>query len=298
MELFNNDDSTTKKYVPDNNIKGFFPRSELNDWTPLWEKLAFFLIGFLGLRLYSIIVQYIILATPLVSIKDGVVTVSNMAYALINFFTYLLLVITFVLFIFLDKRKTYQRILNELKQPKTYLWALVAFGMVIALQNILSLSFSALFPFYGSNANQNSIESIFAASPVLIFIMTVFFAPFCEELTYRIGLVDTIGHKYNLRWLGIAISALVFGLIHADIINSYRNLAEGIASGLGDAEITNLKNNLYNELLNLPVYMFSGFALGFVYAKSGKITSSMMGHMGVNLLSMIITIIQMASKNA
>lgn len=298
MELFNNEDSSVEKYVSENNIKSFFPRSELNDWTPLWEKLAFFFIGFLGLRLFSIIVQYIILATPLVSVKDGVLTVSDLAYALINFFTYLLLVIAFVLFIFLDRRKTYQRIFKELKQPRTYLWALVAFGMVIALQNILSLSFSALFPFYGSNENQNSVETIFAASPALVFIMTVFFAPFCEELTYRIGLVDTIGHRYSLRWLGIAISAVIFGLIHADIINSYRSLLSGISEGLGEAQITALRNNVYNELLNLPIYMFSGFALAFVYAKSGKITSSMMGHMGVNLFSMIAIIIQMASKNA
>jgi hypothetical protein len=42
-----------------------------------------------------------------------------------------------------------------------------------------------------------------------------------------------------------------------------------------------------NELLNLPIYVLSGFVFAFLYAKTGKISSSMMAHCYNNLYSYI-----------
>lgn len=294
MEIYNNDNKTTNTYKDNLDKKPFFPRSDLNDWTPIWEKIVFFVLGFIGIRLFSSLITRIIYVTPLVTIKDGIISLSLLGSVLINFFTYLLLVLSFCGLIFLDKRKTYKRIFFDFKKKETYLWALIGFGLVLGYQLALGNLFSATIPFYGSNANESGIEAMAKQYPILLFIMTVFFAPFVEELTYRVGLVDTFGHKYNLRWLGIILSAILFGLIHADISGTYYSYMTSIALQEEAATIEAYKIAFYNELLNLPIYIGSGFFLGLTYAKSGKIASSMVAHLSVNLFSMISLFIQNA----
>ncbi len=290
MEIFNNDDNSSEKYNDSTKERSFFPRSELNDWLPLWEKIAFFLIGFLGLKLISLIISRIMVLTLLPTEN------LTLAQVLVNFLTYLLLVLAFVGFIFLDKRKTYRKFINELKKPDTYVWALIGFGLVLGYQLLLGNLFSVSFSFYGNNNNESSIESMTSVYPVLMFIMTVFFAPFAEELTYRIGLVDTFGHKYKLRWLGIILSAIIFGCIHADIINCYNELVYYKEMEYSAEVIKEATYALYNEWLNLPIYIGSGFFLALTYSKSGKISSSMIAHMGVNMFSMIVSFIQTFGK--
>ncbi len=297
MEIYNSSENKTETYRADENTKSFFPRSDFNDWLPIWEKIAFFILGFLGIKLFSLVMSTIISMAGLVVVKDGYASFTPLGATLINFFTYLLLVLAFAGFLFFDKRKTYKKFVKEFTRVDTYIYALIGFGLVLGFQLLLGNIFAQTIPFYGSNANQEGIESMTKSYPALIFIMTVFFAPFAEELTYRIGLVDTIGHKYNLRWLGILLSAVIFGLIHANIASAYSDLSSLMAQENATAEaIENARHALYNEWLNLPIYIGSGFFLALTYAKSGKISSSMLAHFGVNLFSMIASFISNAGK--
>ena len=284
MEIFNDETQKNEKYSSSNENKSFFPRSELNDWLPLWEKVVFFLFGLFGLRIIATIVQLVVVATPLVVIDDGVVELTDFGSAFVNFFIYLLVAGGFLAFVFFDKRKTYQRLFKEFTKVDTYINAAIGFGLVFASQTILGNLFN-LIPWYGTNANQEAVNDIALRQPILMFITTVFLAPFVEELTYRVGVLDTLGHKYKFRWLGIVISALIFGLIHIDVLTPWSNLLTALSGGMEDVSI--FRYQLYTELLSLIIYVTSGLALGFTYAKSGKIASSMTAHMMVNILSMI-----------
>lgn len=288
MEVFNNENDKNEKYN-DSIKKSFFPRSELNDWTPRWEKIFFFLIGFLAPSIFSVIISYIFITIPSLIIvdEDGVISMTTFGSTLANFLIYLLIVVVFLLFLFFDKRKTYKRVFFDFRDIKTYIWGLIGFGLVIAFQTFFSYLYTLTIPFYGSNANQNAIESYTLNQPVLMIITTVLFAPFAEEMTYRAGLLDLFGHNYKRRYVGIIISCIVFGLIHADLISSYSAIIEATSLGYSESAIQAYRENFYNELLNLPIYMISGACLGFTYAKSGKISSSMVSHLLVNLFSMI-----------
>jgi membrane protease YdiL (CAAX protease family) len=298
MEIYNGENNTTEKYNEPTTKRSFFPRSQLNDWLPLWEKILFFLFGYLGLKIISRIMSYIFMSTSLVVFKDGVAYLTTLGSVLLNFLTYLLLCVGFIGILVFDKRKTYKKILEEFKNPTSYLWALIGFGLVLGSQTLLSNIFAKCFTFYGSNNNESSLETMTKYYPVLLIIMTAFFAPFCEELTYRVGLVDVFGHIYKFRWVGLLASAVVFGLIHTDLISTYSKYFTLVQNSESTAEaIQTAKYTIYNEWLNLPIYAISGFCLAFTYAKSGKITSSMLAHMGVNLLSMLTTIISNTGGN-
>ena len=282
--------NNNKRYPnnPDNTI---FPRSELNDYLPFWEKLTFFLIGFIGFQMLAMIVQLVVEAIPnMIVIEDEKVTsLSTLGETLVNFVSYLLLVIIFLLFLFFDKRDTYKRYFRSYTHPKAYLFTLMGFALLYGGQSVFSLLYTNFAPDYGTNANQSGLETLAVAYPAMLFFMIVFFAPFCEELTYRIGLVDLIGHKYKLRWLGIVISAIIFGFIHF----SFTTLFEyQIALNSGDVElIGTYRVELVKELLNLPVYIYSGLVLAFTYAISGEISSSTTTHLANNLLSFVAIMI-------
>ena len=86
--------------------------------------------------------------------------------------------------------------------------AVAALAGVYLVNILFSLMYSGI-PYYGSNDNQETITQSVGSNPVLMFFSVAIFAPICEELTYRIGLVDSIGHKK--RWLGVLLSSLIFG---------------------------------------------------------------------------------------
>ena len=294
MEIFNEETNRNEKYNDNTPSQGFFPRSELNDWLPIWEKIVFLLFGFIGMRLITMLVKRIIILTPLVVIKDGIATLTTFGSAFLNFLIYLIVMLGFLAFLFFDRRKTYQRLFKDFAKPETYIWAAIGFGLVFASQTILGNLFN-LIPWYGTGANQDAVSKITLAQPLLMIITTVIFAPFVEELTYRIGIVDTVGHKYKFRWLGIAASALLFGLIRIDIITPWMEMTEALAEGVSD--ISSYRYQIYTELLSLLIYVSSGFALAFTYAKSGKIASSMTSHMAVNIVSMISIFVSAAIQN-
>jgi membrane protease YdiL (CAAX protease family) len=58
-------------------------------------------------------------------------------------------------------------------------------------------------------------------------------------------------------------------------------------------------NNFLVELMNLPVYILSGFTFAFFYCFTGKIATSMFAHSLNNTLSVILVLVSFAiSQNS
>ena len=254
-----------------------FETSYINNNFTFWNKFIFFLVGFVGLELLSFIFQLIFLQIPAFTVGNGF---SPFGASLLNMLVYIIIFSVMLVLLLTNKKKPFFYILQEFKLGSTFGFMFMALGIIIAFNYLFSILYSPI-PIYGSNANQEGIETLTFSFPIMMLITTVFLAPFTEELTYRIGLLDTIGHKF--RWLGIVLSSVIFGLVHFD----YSPIILIIRTIQNSGDITLPLNLLYIELLNLPIYISMGGVLGFFYAKTGRITVSWGAHTLNNLLSFI-----------
>ena len=292
-------------YTPEqNNQKRTFAISDLNETTPLWKKIVFFAVGFLGLQLIALIVQIIIMTTKL--FDRSTMNFTILGSTLVNFITYVIICGILVLICFLGKDGAAKKIYTPFKKKETYTWGAIGFGLVLAINIFFSLIYNFL-PDFEQNANQMGINEMLNAYPFLVFIMTAIMAPIVEEITYRAGLCDLIGKKN--RWLGIILSAVLFGLIHFDFspilsliapskgyYESAGQFVEYTAEQLAKIKEVNL-HALFIELENLPVYICSGIALAFVYCKTGNLSTSMFAHCLVNSYSFLSFIANKAMQN-
>ena len=287
-----------------NNQKRTFAVSALNETTPLWKKVTFFCVGFLGLQVIALIVQLILMTTKLFDRTTMSFTI--LGSTLVNFITYVLICGILLLICFLGKDNAAKKIYTPFKKKETYTWGLVGFGLVLAINIFFSLIYN-LLPDFEQNANQMGINQMLSSYPFLVFIMTAIMAPIVEEITYRAGLCDLIGKKN--RWLGIILSAVLFGFIHFDFspilsliapskgyYESAGQFVEYTAEQLAMLKEVNL-HALFIELENLPVYIFSGIALAFVYCKTGNLSTSMFAHCLVNSYSFLSFIANKAMQN-
>lgn len=294
MEIYEN--NLTERQKKDTHYKGangkrpkgsrkplvFIHDSYRNRSTPTWEKIVFFLMGLIGLNVISVIVTSILTNTTFYDPNSEALTPKG--NALNRFLAYGILLGCFLLLICLDKHATYKKIFSDFRSWKPYVYGLCGFFGLILINIIFNAIYTATRPnIYGANDNQQSIESRRNASPALSIMTVVAFAPFCEEMTYRLGLLDAIGKKH--RWLGLVISALIFGAIHFDSTPGFlRNLYKS----KGERELyEKYRIRRINEWLNLPIYRLSGFILGLTYVSSGKMASSWISHRRLNGLSCI-----------
>lgn len=299
-----NDYPTNNPKNDEQKNRSFFNESALNNTLPMWEKIIFFVLGWLGFKFLSLVVQVIL--SPLYKAVG-----SNMFSCILMLVVYGLMAIFFAIFFIVDK-KAGKALINDFKDYKAMLLGVGICFLLLFVNAIISSIYSKAFPnIYGANSNQSGLNTEVATSPVMLFFPIVLFAPFTEELTYRVGLVDTFGHKK--RWLGVLISALIFGLIHFSFesILLYANydglLAQGYSSlikgydAIGEA-IYYTKNEMYiqmiNEFLNLPIYILAGLIFGFGYAYTGKISTSMTAHVVNNLLSYVSILISLNASTS
>lgn len=250
----------------ENSKRVFYPRSIFNEEFPAWLKSVLFVIGFIGLQILSLFFSVFFINSRMDE---------NLISAILMFLVYMVAAGTVVLLVFLLKRNTFMAFLLEFAQLRTYAYALALFGAIVILGYVINLLYLPI-PYFGDNRNQESVVATTLASPVLMFFPLAIFAPILEEFTYRAGLMDLIG-KQN-RTLGILCSALIFGFIHFDwtVLLEYATQMEGVT-----------KEMVFNELLNLPSYILSGALLGFAYAKTGRLSTSILGHSINNVLSFV-----------
>jgi len=112
----------------------------------------------------------------------------------------------------------------------------------------------------GIPGNQYAIESLAASYPILMVVTAVLFAPFVEEIVFRLAFMKALE---RWPWLGIIASSLVFGLLHV------------VMTG---------------DFIFLISYAAMGLPLGYSYYKTGNIWFPMAIHFIQNLfaISMVL----------
>ncbi len=260
----------------------FINDSYRNRTTPTWEKIVFILIGVIGLNIASYIVSALRITTTFYDPETG--TTTPFGQSLQRFLIYGIVLIGFLLLIFFDKHSSYKKIFKDFTSVKPYIYGAIGCLLLYVVNVVFNAIYASTRPgIYGANNNQQSIESRMHASPALSIITVVFFAPFCEERTYRLGLLDATGKKN--RWVGLIISSIIFGAIHFDWTPG---LLRNIAKSEGDRKLfETYRIRRINEWLNLPIYIRSGFVLGLTYITSGKMASSWISHVLLNSISCI-----------
>lgn len=234
-----------------------------------WKHLILFVIGLAGLVIAEVTVQLI------VDISAGAIYgVSSDAFEefvkspthtmLVSGIAYVALFGAFVLVL----RDDLKEITKSFKGWKPFVAGLVGLGLIIAFNNVYVLFLKLINVDIVDNNNEDTINSITTVFPILTLVIFANIGPICEELTYRVGLFSLIRKKN--RCLAYVVTILVFAFIHFNF------------GAISDGTIV-------NELLNLPLYLFSGFMFTFLYEKFG-LAGSATAHILNNTISMCLTI--------
>lgn len=219
-------------------------------WLPTLYEIIVFILSFFGLSFIAF--------TLMILIRVFVPDYSS--YIMIaNFLSYLILFIVFSIMIFTVKKG--KELLNYFKDGKQYLFGLIMGAILIAGTLILGNIFSLIFK-STPNDNQQAITDMTFSMPIVTFIMTVILAPITEEIAYRAGLFTALSRKN--RVLAYVITIFMFAIIHFSFDF----------------------NNIFNELINMPVYMLAAGILCFTYEKYG-LGASIIAHMLNNLVSFL-----------
>lgn len=218
-----------------------------------WPKqLSLFLMGLAGFNLLAVLVSLIMLRFD-VSNLDRVLV--NM---LLNAICYTILFIVLFAIINVDIKK----LLKSFGKWEPYIAGLCCCVIMLLFQILYTSILINCGVNFGNNANQGEINATSNSYPLLSFIIFGLIGPVCEELTYRVGLFSFM--KRISKWLAYPVTILIFALIHFDFSGA----------------------NLVNELINLPIYIFAGFAFSYTYDKFG-FAGSTFAHILNNVISLL-----------
>lgn len=215
-------------------------------------KLSFLIVaGIVGLYLFSIIASLIVKQIPNIGEAEAI--------GAMQFISYSFLFICLLGIINVDIKKLFP----SFKKIKNYLFGLVVFASILAFSFIYNVIVNAFYPTQ-VNDNEATLRSFINIYPGLSILFLCFIGPICEELTYRVGLFG-IFDKYKIP--AYIIAPLIFALMHFNF------------GAFGTDAI-------WNELINLPTYIFSGVAFCFAYDKFG-LAGSLTAHVANNLWAVI-----------
>ena len=263
---------------PDERVDAIFGHHVHAKWG---KQLALFLTGLVGLYLIAIVVT-IFFEIPFLSSHPGATEAEISEYMKapninigVTTATYVVLLMVLCLILWSDNKKLFA----SFAKAKPYLIGLLGIAVLFAFSFFYSALLSLIYqaagrPLPSGNANESGIRTLTTAFPVLAFLVFGVIGPFCEELTYRIGL---FGFSARIgRAAAYIITALVFGFMH-----------------FGWSSITNptYDGQLIDEIALIPPYIFAGLAFAFLYDRYG-LCASLVAHVGNNLLSLTLTLVQ------
>lgn len=232
----------------------------------LVKHLLCYVISFFGLYGVFILSNYVFNIFPAYSNLNET-TQSTILTAFSYFLTAIALVIYLWNFALKDILNQYKNIKNFLTGLLYGIGLLVGSSIVARFCSVIGVMFGVDV---GVNENEESIREITINMPIITAFMTIILAPFTEEIGYRFGIFGGI-HKHS-RVAAYIVTSLIFALIHTNLSSE----------------------NLINELLNLPSYIFAGAWLCYAYEKSGSIVTSITAHMTNNGVAFILSLL--ASK--
>lgn len=158
----------------------------------------------------------------------------------------------------LINKKDIQKKINPKEYEKYFKYYFLAL-VIMMISNIL---INIISP--GIAGNEQSVRNIFAKAPIYMFFSAVIFAPFCEEMVFRLSIKKII----NNNKIFIITSGLLFGLLH--VIGNINNLT---------------------DILYIIPYSVPGFVFAYMYSKTNNIYVPMGFHFFHNLILMLIQII-------
>lgn len=230
------------------------------------KHVALFLTGWIGFQIIAAILQIFI-----AMILGGTSSFNNPSINMIlNCGSYGVL-ITCLLAIF--GFTNLGSLIKRFKYLRTYIAAAVCVFSIITFNNIYSIILNFIKTPVVDNVNETNVVSLTTMYPLASVIFFGIIGPICEELTYRVGLFSLCSKKSRI--LAYIITMVVFAFIH---FNFDALLTKNINSAL-----------VVNELLNLPYYMFAGFAFAFTYDHYG-FEASVTAHIANNLMSLLVSI--------
>lgn len=157
--------------------------------------------------------------------------------------------------------KSKKYFIDNLKNPKNYLYGVLIGAAVIVAEIIISTLISSIYQ-PETNANQTMVNDLTTNYPTLMIITTVIIGPICEELTYRVGLYELLRQKNEV--FGFIVSGLIFAFVH-----------------IGFTDTTFL-----TEITAFPVYLTIAYLFNLAYKKYG-LAGSVTAHAITNLVSML-----------
>ena len=233
---------------------------------PNYKAILCFGIGWIGISIIATLIYTIIgLFIDLSSINE-INQIKIMG--LVNFACYLVVCVSLLLVL---GKPVINKLLKQFKNLNNLGKGLMYGFILLGSSVIYNLIVLLIYPDFGSNANQNTVVEMIKMYPVLSFFSVALFAPIAEEITYRLGLAGTIAKKSKV--LAIVVSSLLFGLIHSAFID------------LSFLSMT--KQEIINDAIALPSYIFSGLVMGIAYIKEDSLAVSITAHMTNNFIAFI-----------
>ena len=133
-------------------------------------------------------------------------------------------------------------------------------GLGIMMTSNIAIS---LFTSLSNSTNEQNVQSLIPASPILMFIAAGIFAPILEEITFR----KTFQTIFKNKWVFAIISFLVFGYLH--VMNSTNPL----------------------ELLYIVPYGALGFVFALADYETDTVFTSIMMHMVHNSILICLSLL-------
>ena len=224
-------------------------------WLSTWKQVVIFAIGLIGLQLVSLILELVLMTFMDVN------SIGFLFY--VNLFRYLIIAVA-IACVCIGSFSSFK---NSFTKWYPYLIGLGAVFVIYGFNLIYGNFINLIYP-TTSNDNQVAAESLMIAYPIACLFLFSFIAPFVEEMTYRVGLFTCLCRIK--KWVAYVVSIIVFALIHFNFF----------ASG----------SEMINELLNLPLYMFSGAVFCVLYDFFG-LSASLTCHVSNNLFSLLLTLL-------
>lgn len=232
----------------------------------IWKQILFFVIGLFGLTVISLLIQITVQLAArraIVSVYDYQTFMGSTTFDMIvNGSTYLIIAVIFLILMKDDTNEFFK----SFKDWKPYVAAAIGFSAILTFNLFYNLILNATGAVISDNANESSLNSIVSDFPFLSLLIFALIGPIVEEFTYRVGLFSLLKRVHIS--LAYVVTIIVFTFIHFDFQS----------------------NNMVNELLNIPFYMFAAATFCFLYHRFG-LASSISAHVTNNLLSIGTAII-------
>ena len=146
--------------------------------------------------------------------------------------------------------------------------------------NLLALAMTAIT---GQPVNDVLTDTLTGLSMPMVFILSVVMAPIFEEIMFRYAVIGYC-RRYG-EWNAIIISALIFGLIHTNVLQFFYAFALGIVFGYVFIYTGRL---IYSILMHVTFNFFGAFVPMLI---DPELSPSNMGSMIYSVIQYIVAII-------